>query len=88
VIKQNRGSCGEGIWVAKLESGDYCEQYGDRVCEDDEVLLLTEANDNHEERHTVAEFIEFCLNGRSEKSGEWNSTGLGKYLQGNGQLVD
>jgi len=35
----------------------------------------------------VAEFIEFCVNGRSEISGEWTSTGAGKYLEG-GKLVD
>ena len=24
VIKQNRGSSGEGIWIIKLKSGNYC----------------------------------------------------------------
>ena len=24
VVKQNRGSAGEGIWIIKLKSGDYC----------------------------------------------------------------
>jgi len=51
-----------------------------------------EANDNHAEEHTVAEFIEFCVNGRTAKSGEWTSKGVGKYLEGGkaagGQLVD
>merc|ERR1712003_229407 len=41
---------------------------------------------------TVGEFIEFCLNGRTSKSGEWTSQGVGKYLEGGkaagGQLVD
>ena len=54
--------------------------------------MLMEANDNHEEEHTVAEFIEFCVNGRTSKSGEWTSKGEGKYLEGGkaagGQLVD
>merc|ERR1712182_195870 len=49
-------------------------------------------NDNHSEEHTVAEFIEFCVNGRTDKSGEWTSKGTGKYLEGGkeagGQLVD
>ena len=27
-----------------------------------------EANDNHSEEHTVTEFIEFCVNGRTSKS--------------------
>merc|ERR1719221_54209 len=92
VIKQNRGSSGEGIWIAKLKSGAYCENFGDRVCADSEVLELMEANDNHAEEHTVAEFIEFCINGRTGLSGQWTSKGVGKYLEGakaaGGMLVD
>jgi len=53
---------------------------------------MMEANDNHAEEHTVAEFIEFCVNGRTDKSGTWTSKGTGKYLEGGkeagGQLVD
>jgi len=92
VIKQNRGSSGEGIWIIKLKEGNYCPGYGDRSCEDSEVLSLMEANDNHAEEHTVAEFIEFCKNGRTDKSGTWTSKGTGKYLEGGkaagGMLVD
>jgi hypothetical protein len=92
VIKQNRGSAGEGIWIIKLKSGDYCKTYGERSCGDSEVLDLMEANDNHSETHTVGEFIEFCVSGRTSKSGEWTSKGTGKYLEGGkeagGQLVD
>merc|ERR1712159_930537 len=92
VIKQNRGSAGEGIWIIKLKAGNYCGSYGERSCEDSEVLELMEANDNHAEEHTVAEFIEWCINGRTDKSGEWTSKGKGKYLEGGkaagGQLVD
>merc|ERR1719288_333096 len=55
VIKQNRGSAGEGIWIIKLKSGNHCKTYGERSCSDDEVLDLMEANDNHSEEHTVAE---------------------------------
>merc|ERR1711871_1541831 len=92
VIKQNRGSSGEGIWIIKLKNGNYCKSFGDRTATDDEVLCLMEANDNHAEEHTVGEFIEFCVNGRSDKSGEWTSKGVGKYLEGGkaagGQLVD
>merc|ERR1719291_1364394 len=92
VIKQNRGSAGEGIWIIKLKSGEYCSSFGERSCKDDEKLDLMEANDNHSEEHTVAEFIEFCVNGRTGKSGEWTSKGTGKYLEGGkaagGQLVD
>merc|ERR1712038_279153 len=62
VVKQNRGSAGEGIWIIKLKSEDYCKNYLDREAKDDEVLILKEANDNHFKEHTVAEFIEFCVN--------------------------
>merc|ERR1719321_359324 len=92
VIKQNRGSSGEGIWIIKLKEGNYCSSYGERSCTDDEVLDLMEANDNHAEVHTVAEFIEWCVNGRTDKSGTWESKGVGKYLEGGkeagGQIVD
>merc|ERR1711968_329645 len=92
VLKQNRGSSGEGIWIIKLKEGNYCSEFGERSCTDDEVLSLMEANDNHEEEHTVGELIEFCINGRTDKSGEWTSKGVGKYLEGGkaagGQLVD
>merc|ERR1719267_216311 len=92
VIKQNRGSAGEGIWIIKLKSGEYCKTFGEASCADDELLDMMEANDNHAEEHTVAEFIEFCVNGRTDKSGTWTSKGTGKYLEGGkeagGQLVD
>lgn len=92
VIKQNRGSSGEGIWIIKLKSENYCKNFGDRSCTDDEVLEMMEACDNHSETHTVAEFIEFCVNGRTSKSGKWDTVGTGKYLEGGkaagGQLVD
>merc|ERR1719189_1570418 len=92
VVKQNRGSAGEGIWIIKLKSGNYCKNYGDRLCSDDEMLILTEANDNHVEEHTVGEFVEFCINGRTSKSGNWKSIGTGKYFEGGreagGQMVD
>jgi len=92
VIKQNRGSSGEGIWIIKLRSGNYCKNFGDRSVSDDEVLELMEACDNHAETHTVREFLEFCVHGRSAKSGKWDTIGTGKYLEGGkeagGQLVD
>jgi len=92
VVKQNRGSAGEGIWIIKLKEGNYCGSYGERSCEDSEVLSLMEANDNHAEEHTVAEFIEWCIAGRTDKSGTWESKGVGKYLEGGkaagGQIVD
>jgi len=82
VIKQNRGSAGEGIWIARLKSGNYCKNFGDRVCAGDEMITLMEANDSHIEEHTIDEFIEFCANGRTAKSGEWTSIGTGKYFAG------
>merc|ERR1719271_1494324 len=92
VIKQNRGSAGEGIWIIKLKAGNYCSTFGERSCEDTEVLDLMEANDNHAEEHTVAEFIEWCIAGSTDKSGTWESKGVGKYLEGGkaagGQIVD
>ena len=42
VIKQNRGSSGEGIWIIKLKAGNYCANFGDRLCEDSELLDLME----------------------------------------------
>merc|ERR1712039_1133461 len=92
VVKQNRGSAGEGIWIIKLKSGEYCSTYGEKSAADDDMLILTEANDSHVEEHTVAEFMEFCVNGRSDKAGEWKSVGTGKYFEGGreagGQMVD
>merc|ERR1712039_218616 len=94
VIKQNRGSSGEGIWIINLKKGDYCAAFGDALVEDSDELILMEANDNHVEEHTVAEFINWCIYGREEGkgAGEWNSKGTGKYLEGGkaagGQLTD
>merc|ERR1712151_294695 len=92
VVKQNRGSAGEGIWIIDLKEGNYCSSFGERAAGMDEMLVCTEANDNHVEEHTVAEFIEWCENGRTDKSGEWASKGTGKYFEGGveagGQMVD
>jgi len=56
------------------------------------MLVCKEANDNHIEEHTVAEFIEWCENGRTAKSGKWTSKGNGAYFEGGveagGQMVD
>ena len=48
----------------------------------DTPLVLVEANDNHTEHHTVGEFLEFCIHGRTDAAGEWASTGTGRYLEG------
>jgi hypothetical protein len=93
VIKQNRGSAGEGIWLCWLCSGKYCKTYGEKMLSDTDYVKLMEMNDNHIEYHTVGEFLEFCVNGPgSKKAGNWQSTFPGKYLEGGkeagGQLVD
>jgi len=94
VVKQNRGSAGEGIWIIDLKEGNYCKTYGERVADMEEVLVCKEANDNHVEEHTIAEFIEWCENGRKWplKAGTWASKGNGKYFEGGaeagGQMVD
>merc|ERR1712048_1134836 len=92
VIKQNRGSAGEGIWLCWLQGKEYCKNYGDAMLGDNDKLKLMEMNDNHVEYHTVGEFLEFCMRGKGGKAGAWQSTFNGKYLEGGkeqgGQLVD
>jgi len=92
VIKQNRGSAGEGIWLCWLVDKEYCKNYGDAILNDGDKLKLMEMNDNHVEYHTVGEFLEFCMRGPGGRAGEWKSTFPGKYLEGGkkagGQLVD
>jgi len=102
VIKQNRGSAGEGIWLCWLcdenkemkPLTDYpAKTFGENPLGDGDMLKLMEMNDNHVEYHTVKEFIAFCVGGpEAEGAGEWNSKFPGKYLEGGkeagGQLVD
>ncbi len=57
VLKQNRGSAGEGIW--RVEVLDR-EQYNGEIPLDAR-LKLTEAKDNHTEQKTLQEFLEFCI---------------------------
>jgi hypothetical protein len=101
VLKQNRGSAGEGIWLCWLwdkESDSKVELYpsksfGESSLDDDSYLKLMEMNDNHVEYHTVKEFMIFCIEGPTgDGAGEWKSTFPGQYLKGgkaaHGQLVD
>jgi len=97
VMKQNRGSAGEGIWLCWLwdkeanKEREYpAKKFGEASVNDDDVLKLMEMNDNHIEFHTVKEFIEFSDKGPGGDAGEWTSTFPGKYLEGgaDGQLVD
>mmetsp|Transcript_24097 Transcript_24097/g.62618 ORF Transcript_24097/g.62618 Transcript_24097/m.62618 type:complete len:349 (-) Transcript_24097:216-1262(-) len=54
VLKQNRGSQGEGIWVVKVKEGQ------DGPVTGSTLLDLQEAVDNHKEEMTVDEFLTFC----------------------------
>lgn len=58
VIKQNRGSTGEGIWKVELlkNSGKIENEAGLAS-----MIKLTEALDNHSEEKTLIEFIDFCV---------------------------
>jgi glutathione synthase/RimK-type ligase-like ATP-grasp enzyme len=58
VLKQNRGSTGEGIWRVQIaDSIDY--KAGDSLPLDTK-LKCTEAVDNHVEYFTLKEFMTFC----------------------------
>merc|ERR1712146_664504 len=59
VLKQNRGSQGEGIWVCKFAEGEE-KKITDGKCPEDTMLDLTEAFDNHKEKKTLGEFMKFC----------------------------
>jgi hypothetical protein len=80
VVKGDYGVGGEGVWLVRLKSGEYCSTLGQRELGGDELLVLQEMNDGHEEEHTVAQFVEFCAAGRSVVSGVWASAGIGRYL--------
>ncbi len=58
VIKQNRGSTGEGIW--KVEVVNKSKITNNEV-DLDAIVKLTEARDNHSEEKTLQEFLEFCI---------------------------
>ncbi len=56
VLKQNRGSTGEGIWRVRLKDGNYS---GGSLGLDTEIIC-TEAKDNHSEERKLGEFMDFC----------------------------
>lgn len=58
VLKQNRGSTGEGIWRVQI-ADDIDYNPGDKIPLDTK-LKCTEAVDNHVEYHTLADFMKFC----------------------------
>ena len=65
-----------------MKEANYCQKYGERLCDDDEKLLVMDVHDPdpHEEERTVAEFIKFCESGCADQRCEWTSEGAGKYL--------
>lgn len=54
VLKQNRGSTGEGIWMVEPLDG-----FGKELTAKSKIKC-TEAKDNHSEEHELGEFINFC----------------------------
>lgn len=57
VLKQNRGSTGEGIWKVEVIER---EKYKTTIPLNAK-LKLVEAKDNHSEEKTLQEFLEFCI---------------------------
>ena len=82
VLKRNRGSAGEGVWLVWLaDAGKYCAKLGDRKLRDSDELVLMEMCDNHVERHTVREFLAFCVSGaNATDAGTWRSNHPGGFF--------
>ena len=59
VLKQNRGSTGEGIW--RVELIERAEDEAGKLSLKNSVVKLTEAKDNHVETKSLIEFIDFCV---------------------------
>jgi len=68
VLKQNRGSKGEGIWWVRLLDGQ-------GVVGDDTLLQIVEAKDNHKETMTLREFTEQVVV-NYYTSDEWSESSL------------
>lgn len=77
MIKTNNSSF---VWIVKLKDGNYCHSFGERLCEDFEMLVVTEARRNHEEECSVKEFIEICVNGHAFECGEVTRTNVGPVI--------
>lgn len=58
VLKQNRGSTGEGIWRVRLENPADYNKFDTLPL--DTKIICTEAKDNHSENRELGEFMEFC----------------------------
>lgn len=59
VLKQNRGSTGEGIWRVEVVDAKKFKDLDEIPL--DAQLKLTEAKDNHVEHKSLQEFLEFCI---------------------------
>ena len=73
VVKQNRGSTGEGIWRVEVAADGNPDS---PVIVDGEISLeaqvkCTEAKDNHVEHYQLGDFIDFCV----------------QYLEGEGGML-
>jgi len=84
VVSHGRDKSGEGVWSVRLQSGNYCSALGARFCTDDELLVLVCLETGQEETHSLGEFIEFCISGRTTNLGgcTWASKSSGKYFEG------
>lgn len=58
VLKQNRGSTGQGIWRIRLMDQNSVDHEGNVKL--DAMIKCTEAMDNHSEFHTLENFMNFC----------------------------
>ncbi|TLD80610.1 hypothetical protein LS70_009040 [Helicobacter sp. MIT 11-5569] len=58
VLKQNRGSTGEGIWRVRLEDASKYNSCDSLPL--DTKIICTEAKDNHSEERKLGEFMDFC----------------------------
>lgn len=67
VLKQNRGSTGEGIWRVELVSDVTPTEHGHAP--NDAMVRCTEAKDNHVEEHELGDFIDFCAQYLSGRKG-------------------
>lgn len=59
VLKQNRGSTGEGIWRVEIVDNKVEYEPGDTLPLDT-VIKCTEAVDNHVEYNSLGKFMKFC----------------------------
>jgi len=73
VVKQNRGSQGEGIWIVRLKEGDEHLYRKQSELPLDTELDLMEAVDNHKENMTLGRFLTFAeryLEGGAEQGAQ------------------